>query len=286
MKTVIQILSLFLALFYVGVLFAEPVGTLTMEKGTLKLRRNKMDTIYTEPALSIPVENGDEIQTGFDTRANIRMTDPSDTIELFPNTFFNVSGVSREQSELFMPAGKARFLVGNLKKNVQTGRRRFSLRTANAIIGVKGTEFIVGILNGNTNLLTVSGIVSLASISAPEVEVAVSPNRASKIQGNRPPTVPVAVAPDLQQTIINSDSAESFEGVTFGAETAVDDAARSQGTDKGKVGADGAPEVAEIPEQDIDALISDITQEVEQIQADVDDTQSNKRSIEFRIVDQ
>ena len=280
MKSIKLILSLSLVLLYTTALFAEQVGTLTIEAGTLKLRRSHMDTIYTDVGVTIPVENGDELQTGFKTRVKIQMTDPSDTIELFPNTFFTVKGISQEKSEMTMPAGKARFLVSKPVNLVKKKRRRFRIRTANAVIGVKGTEFVVGVLNGNTNLLTLSGIVSLASLAAPDIEVVVNPNQASKIRANRPPTLPVTVPPEVQQNIIESEDPESFEEVEFGEESEVEDATEDQAAD------DDEEEADEVEEQDVDELIEEVSDEVDQIQEDVDDAQSRGQAIEFTIIDE
>ncbi len=280
MKSFKLIFCLSLVLLYTSVLFAEQVGTLTIETGTLKLRRNHIDTIYTDTGVTVPVENGDELQTGFKTRVKIQMTDLSDTIELFSTTFFTVKNISPEKSEVVMPAGKARFLVSKPVNLVKKKRRRFRLRTANAVIGVKGTEFVVGVLNGNTNLLTLSGIVSLASLSAPDIEVAVNPNQASKIKANRPPTLPVTVPPEVQQNIIESEDAGSFEEVEFGEESEVEGAAEDQAAD------DSAEETDEVEEQDIDELIEEVSDEVEEIQEDVEDAQSSGQAIEFTIVDE
>jgi hypothetical protein len=280
MKSIRLIFSLFLMLLYTTVLFAEQVGMLTLETGTLKLRRSHLDTIYTNAGDSIPVENGDELQTGFKTRVKIQLTDPSDTIELSANTFFTIKSISQEKSEVTMPAGKARFLVSKPVNLTKKKRRRFSLRTANAVIGVKGTEFVVGVLNGTTNLLTLSGIVSLASISAPDFEVAVNPNQASKIRVNRRPTLPVTVPPDVQQNIIESEDPESFEAVEFGEESEIPGAAEGQATDNGVEGVD------DVEELDVDELIEEVNEEVEQIQEDVDEAQTREQAIEFTIVDE
>ncbi len=280
MKSIKLMFSLSLVLLYTTALFAEQVGTLTIETGTLKLRRSHMDTIYTDAGVTIPVENGDELQTGFKTRVKIQMTDPPDTIELFATTFFTVKSVSQEKSEMVMPSGKARFLVSKPLNLVKKKRRRFRLRTANAVIGVKGTEFVVGVLNGNTNILTISGIVSLASLLAPDIEVVVNPNQASKIRANRRPTLPVTVPQEVQQNIIESEDPESFEEVEFGEESEVEGAAEDQAAD------DDTEEADDAEEQDVDELIEEVNNQVDQIQEDVEDATSSGQAIEFTIVDE
>jgi FecR protein len=280
MKTVKLIFGLSLALLYSAVIFAEPVGILTMKAGTLKLRRNNIDTIYTDPGVRIPIENRDEVQTGSGTRAEIRMAAQGDLVELFPNTFMMVDNVTSEKTHLSMLAGKGQFEIKKTGKLTRKKRGRFRLRTVNAVIGVKGTKIIVGVMNGRTDLMTLSGIASLASRLTPDLEIEVKPNQVSKIPGNRQPFRPVTVTPEVRQRIIESDSAESFEQVPFADEPEKEDAGQKQRTKK------GAEEADVEAGQDVDTLIEQVNDDVEQAQEDIDDTQTNKHSIEFTIVDE
>ena len=58
-------------------------------------------------------------------------------------------------------------LKGSLTKLVRTKQRskkkRFKVRTVSAILGVRGTEFVVATSGDSTNLLALSGEVTLAS---------------------------------------------------------------------------------------------------------------------------
>jgi len=277
MKTVKLIFSLSLALLYSAVIFAEPVGILTMKTGTLKLRRNNIDTIYSDPGVRIPVENRDEVQTGSGTRAKIQMASKGDLVELFPNTFMMVDNVTSEETHLSMLAGKGQFEIKKPGKLARRTKARFRLRTVNAVIGVKGTKIVVGVMNRRTDMMTLSGIASIASRLTPDIEIEVKSDQVSTIPGNRQPFRPVTVTPEMRQRIIDSDSAESFEQVPFVDEPKKSEAGQKQ---KNRTGAD-----AEVG-QTIEALIEQVNSYVEQAQEDIDDTQTNKHSIEFTIIDQ
>ncbi len=196
---------------------ASDVGMLVLEKGILKLRRAGVDTIYRDIGQKIPLLNLDEVQTGKDSKATIRLTDKNDSVELLSQSFFKIDSVDKEESSLSMSIGKARFMVTKRSDSIRKGRKRFKVRTANAIVGVKGTEFILATGAEETNLLTISGSVLFASVSAPDVEVEVTQNQVSQIRQDAKPTAPVAVPPKLKDSIINADTPKVFKTVTFGA---------------------------------------------------------------------
>ena len=72
MKTFHFLISLVLLLFMpFSMLMADSVGTLEMKRGVVKIRRNQVDTFYREIGVKVPVNNGDVIQTGNNTRVII-----------------------------------------------------------------------------------------------------------------------------------------------------------------------------------------------------------------------
>ena len=67
-----------------------------------------------------------------------------------------------------------------------------------------------------TNVLTGEGIVSMANISTPDVEVNVTENQVSRVKKNLSPTKLVTVPPEIQANILTVDSPEAFNQVQFG----------------------------------------------------------------------
>jgi hypothetical protein len=277
-KTILLVVFVLLAL-PVSNIWAASVGDLLLEKGLVKVRRNNVDTIYRDQGQTVSVQNLDEIQTGFDTRVTIRLTGKDEAIELYSKSFFVVSNVNAEQSSVYMPTGKARFKI-TAKKRVRKGRRAFRLRTANAMIGVKGTDFVVGASDGDTSLLTLSGAVSFASLAAPDVEVEVGSNQASKIQASKPPTVPVDVPPQVREEVIQGDTTKAFENIEFG------ELSEDQEADQDKKETQTEEEAAEESDTAVDDLFDDVNENVDAIQEDLQDTQSQPKSVKFKIVDQ
>jgi hypothetical protein len=75
---------------------------------------------------------------------------------------------------------------------------------------------VVGASNTQTSLLTISGSVSVAPVSMPDIEIEVPANQASTIQQDSTPTAPVEVTPKMRDQILKSDSPKAFSGVKFG----------------------------------------------------------------------
>lgn len=249
-----------------GIVSAQVVGKMTLEQGIVKLRRNTIDSIHRQAGKEIEVRNRDEIQTGPNSLATIRLQGKEDEIRLFSNTFFVLSSIEAETSEVAMPIGKSRILIKPRKivKNEKT-RRPFRLRTTNALIGVKGTDFIVGVLAGSTNLLTLQGIVALANINAPDVEIEVKLNQASRIQQDGRPTAPVEVPPQARETIIASDTPASFNTVTFGEEIPAQEGETGAQQDESASESTLEEETTEVPVDELDDIISEVDDIVEEV---------------------
>ncbi len=143
--------------------YAASVGYLVIESGIIKHRRNHTDRIYQKPDKKISLNNKDEIQTGKNTRVRIFLRSKNEIIQLYSNSFFRINAISKKQSFLSMPIGKIRCLVKKTINRATKRRRRFQVKTATAVIGVKGTDFIVQSDGVSTNVLTLDGIVSMSS---------------------------------------------------------------------------------------------------------------------------
>ena len=100
-------------------------------------------------------------------------------------------------------------------------KKRFNVRTVSAIVGVRGTEFVIATSGDSTNLLALSGEVTLASPEVPDYEIPVLANEVSKVKEGAGPSVPVKVSPDERDKIAKSDGANSFQQVQFGQSESV-----------------------------------------------------------------
>ena len=165
--------------------------------------------------LIVELELGEQVLTGKNTRARIKMRGKEEEIRLRVDTLFKVNSLDSDQTEVEMPTGKARFKIKRKLNRKKKQRRKFNVRTVTALIGVRGTEFVMGTSGASTSLLTLDGSVEMAAVAAPEIKVEVSIGEASKLDVGKAPTSPITVPPALQNSIVESDSADTFGEVSF-----------------------------------------------------------------------
>ena len=165
--------------------------------------------------LIVELELGEQVLTGKNTRARIKMRGKEEEIRLRVDTLFKVNSLDSDQTEVEMPTGKARFKIKRKLNRKKKQIRKFNVRTVTALIGVRGTEFVMGTSGASTSLLTLDGSVEMAAVAAPEIKVEVSIGEASKLDVGKAPTPPITVPPALQNSIVESDSSDTFGEVSF-----------------------------------------------------------------------
>jgi len=197
-------------------------GILFLERGSVKLMSpppNSQTRIIDEDFSKVIISSGEKVHTGKNTSVKIKIRGKKEIIELSSSVFFQLGKITKKRSRVSLFTGKAKFKIRGKKSK----KKKFLVRTVTATIGVKGTDFVLTTTNAQTNLLTLSGIVTLAPISMPDVEIEVLVNEASSVEANTPPTEPVIVTPEVMEEIINSDSPDAFENVEFGEELDADE---------------------------------------------------------------
>jgi hypothetical protein len=192
---------------------------LYLETGRVKLKnQGKVRFLsHSDPLnpLIVELELGEQVLTGKNTRARIKMRGKEEEIRLRVDTLFKVNSLDSDQTEVEMPTGKARFKIKRKLNRKKKQRRKFNVRTVTALVGVRGTEFVMGTSGASTRLLTLAGSVEMAAVAAPEIKVEVSIGEASKLDVGKAPTPPISVPPALQNSIVESDSADTFGEVSF-----------------------------------------------------------------------
>ena len=216
--------SIITCLFFL-VLFIQPVAAeeaeLELELGLVKIMRADKALVFNEKGSKIPLLLKDEIQTGANSKAQIRLPGKDETIKLGSRSFFGLDNLTEDQTQVSLLTGKGQFKVTPRKSARkplrQKGKRRnrFKIRTVTAVVGVRGTEFVLGTSGSQTNLLTISGLVTIAPVEAPEIEVEVPENQASQVQQGLAPTPPIPVAAEIQEQIIQEDSPQVFNVVDY-----------------------------------------------------------------------
>ena len=229
--------SIITCLFFL-ILFIQPVAAeeaeLELELGLVKIMRAGKALVFSEKGSKIPLLLKDEIQTGANSKAQIRLPGKDETIKLGSRSFFGLDNLTEDQTQVSLLTGKGQFKVTPRKSARkplrQKGKRRnrFKIRTVTAVVGVRGTEFVLGTSGSQTNLLTISGLVTIAPVEAPEIEVEVPENQASQVQQGLAPTHPIPVAAEVQEQIIQEDSPQVFNVVDYPPAPSIEKAREEQ----------------------------------------------------------
>ena len=103
-----------------------------------------------------------------------------------------------------------------MRTKQRSKKKRFKVRTVSAIIGVRGTDFVIATSGDSTNLLALSGEVTLASPEVPDYEIPVVANEVSHVREGSGPSVPVTVSVEERDSIAKADGTGSFQEVEFG----------------------------------------------------------------------
>ena len=255
-KTFKSLLILFMGLFFLETTVYAAQDSLELHSGTVKLIRDGKSLILKNAGETYDLHVNDRLQTGKETQITLYLKNKDNTVKLFSNSFFKLDDLAAEENSMALLTGKGNFSVkpipqasatesaesansengqdtknklktklgGKLKGSLaQLGKRklrrkkkRFNVRTVSAIVGVRGTDFVIATSGDSTNLLALSGEVALASPEVPDYEIPVVANEVSHVREGSGPSVPVTVSVEERDSIAKADGAGSFQEVEFG----------------------------------------------------------------------
>jgi len=125
-------------------LAAAPVGHIVAFQGDVKLLPGGSEAATTAAALNSPLSLGDLVRTAADGKARILLADDS-VLTLGPSTALRLDETVYDPAKP-QQVGRVRLLWGKLRTIVRHAfgeDRPFEVETETAVIGVKGTHFIV-----------------------------------------------------------------------------------------------------------------------------------------------
>ena len=137
-----KLILLLAAIGFAGAAFASDIGLVKVAKGDVRIERNGAKVPAT---VGSAVRISDVVVTGKDGSAGITFTDNS-LVSIGPNTVFAIEKYSFDstthagQFEGNLRQGRLAAVSG---KMVKQSPESMKIRTPSAIMGVRGTEFVV-----------------------------------------------------------------------------------------------------------------------------------------------
>ena len=260
-KTFKSLCILFLGVLLIEKTVYAAQDSLELHSGTVKLIRDGKSRILQNAGETYTLLANDRLQTGKETQITLYLKNKDNTIKLFSNSFFKLDNLAAEENSVALLTGKSNFSVKPLpqssakeseeskksdnkqdaknklktklggklkgglaqigKSKLRRKKKRFNVRTVSAILGVRGTEFVVAASGDSTNLLALSGEVTLASPEVPDYEIPVLANEVSHVREGSGPSEPVKVSPEERDKITKSEGTNSFQEVQFGQSEAI-----------------------------------------------------------------
>jgi hypothetical protein len=196
-------------LLFASISYAAEFGTFMLVKGKVLIVNDKGQPA--EAKVSSKIFVGETVVTDADSRAKIIMSDRN-VLNILPNTKMRIekynTAAGSKEVQLNLIEGKVRSNVGEKYDNKSS---KFEIRTATAVAGVRGTEFITSYdpATKTTEVLTIHGQVIFKSVGGPAgtdaPEVTVNKQEKSEQKGNSSPSKPAKV-PKSEFDAINKDT--------------------------------------------------------------------------------
>lgn len=167
-------------------------GELTLLRGGAVVMRGALEIPVTE---KLALLDGDRVKTLADSKAHIRLTSPPSGAEAIVTslTSFAVHELTarRRQSPL-------QLLFGAIRSRVPPSFRSIAfMASASAVVGIKGTDFIVYVKRKEaTEFIGVEGLIEAVSKSRPEFSLRIGKRQWGEIVEGEKPKPPVRVPDD------------------------------------------------------------------------------------------
>lgn len=180
---------------------APQYGTLVVEHGSVTIIRETKALSFQEAPTQVAVNELDVVRVRDGSRATLTTRDQG-KVTFGSNAIFNCTPWQAPNR-----TGVLRLLYGRMRAVVQgLGQdRSFNVRTVEAIIGVKGTEFGgIQTSGGKTMVLGIDHTVTLTG--SDNQDQPVDPNQFSSVDPGRPATPPFEASDRLKDAIANLDA--------------------------------------------------------------------------------
>jgi len=189
------IFSGLIILFMVNIVFAAPVGKITLVEGKVDVVKAGK-TVATPVNLGDPVDVGDIYRAKSNGRAEITFIDKN-VLKIAQNTRTEIQEYTTQKDRNI---GIVKLYRGKVQATAQTEfvkkvaafaeGNKLEIHTPNAVAGVRGTIFAVSYQGGLTWIFCQEGTVYVFNPANPAIVILVPANFVSSVSGETPPTQP------------------------------------------------------------------------------------------------
>ena len=258
---------------------AAKYGDATIESGKMTVLREGKRLVFRAPDGGVQINEQDVIRVGRKSKVVLNTPAPA-TITLGSNSVLHVKPWQKRRKRGFL-----RMLFGRVRATVTTvvGKERFTVRTATATIGVKGTDFTTAVTaQANTSVNVADGIVGLVGPDGVEVDIPIG--QISVVVGLRT-TPPAPTPPEVEAAPLDAPDPTTPEALELPAQEALIEAGIFTQEEAEQSSESPAPpeetEAGEEAAQAIEDIIDEVTDDVSEAVGDPDQTYPKNVPIQF-----
>ncbi|OGH01927.1 MAG: hypothetical protein A2600_09700 [Candidatus Lambdaproteobacteria bacterium RIFOXYD1_FULL_56_27] len=185
------------------------IAVVRLQSGSLVVHRGESQLALKTLDDQLELQEGDELQTAGQTRALVTFFKDSAQVQMYSDALLGLDALEQAAMKLQFTLGKAVFKV----TPNNGGRTNLQVRTVNAVLGVKGTEFLVQASPKQTLLYTLSGVVTFARLDQIAQKIEVAQSFASSIAAQGKPIDPVQLTPAQADRLVSQDSNQGVPSI-------------------------------------------------------------------------
>jgi len=177
-------------------------GEATVEQGSMTLVRSGRKFDYTQAEPAVVVVYGDVVVVNGNSRVVVQTVEGA-RLTIGANAAFQVKPFKQREQ-----LGVLRLLFGRIRAKLvqlQAGHE-FAIKTAQAVIGVKGTEFVTSVTAQGDTLVVVQEtqhVVELTGLEGPQRKL--TPDLMAAVVNNKPASNVALVTPQVRQELALAD---------------------------------------------------------------------------------
>lgn len=270
----LKIITRLLAGFVVFFMYAScavaartEAGTIAFVQGSVTIMRETKRGVFVDAGVGDKVSEGDIIKTGKNAKAEVNLSDGSvihiaAASQMQLKQYIVDSKTANRKVVVATNEGKLRFVVSKVIKAAAKAESKwkttdFTIETPTAVAGIQGTDFVVTVSRGVSNIAVFEGYVRIGSVSyRVQGSITLAANQASTVKKDEAPKQEdVKTVTEAQKTLLQLETTPQQQAAAGAAPTA-DEASQIQAALQAVIDELGKAQEGKTPEQLVAAALA------------------------------
>jgi hypothetical protein len=180
-------------------------GELTLDKGIVKIRRQRKEILLQTPKSKVPLYEKDVLQTGPQSRVTLKLRlKKFEVVRLYGDSYLTVEAVKGDRTTIVLSAGKAEFSISR----PAPGATRFEVKTHRLFISAAQAKFIVGVETGGAYVAALEGEITVTLAAPQQARPGLRPGNRAALTGSQ---AIISTAGEIFSTVVEVSQDEVEE---------------------------------------------------------------------------